>query len=107
MAAKKKEIEAHSAAIERKLKEVGELGVSIVTMKNELTDSEEALIEDTKFLADLKKNCATKTKEWDEIVKSRAAELVALADTIKILNDDDALELFKKTLPSASLLQVG
>merc|ERR1719409_2219646 len=33
-------------------------------------------------------------------------ELMALADTIKILNDDDALELFKKTLPSAaSLLQ--
>merc|ERR1712050_97662 len=27
---------------------------------------------------------------------------LALADTIKILNDDDALELFKKTLPSAS-----
>merc|ERR1719203_2576617 len=29
-------------------------------------------------------------------------ELVALADTIKVLNDDDALELFKKTLPSAA-----
>jgi len=31
-----------------------------------------------------------------------------LADTIKVLNDDDALELFKKTLPSASasLVQV-
>merc|ERR1712066_233653 len=29
-------------------------------------------------------------------------ELLALADTIKVLNDDDALELFKKTLPSAS-----
>jgi chromosome segregation ATPase len=28
--------------------------------------------------------------------------LVAIADTIKILNDDDALDLFKKTLPSAS-----
>merc|ERR1719201_3212458 len=28
--------------------------------------------------------------------------MVALADTIKVLNDDDALELFKKTLPSAS-----
>jgi len=27
---------------------------------------------------------------------------LALADTIKLLNDDDALELFKKTLPSAS-----
>jgi len=32
--------------------------------------------------------------------------MVALADTIKVLNDDDALDLFKKTLPSASLLQV-
>ena len=28
-------------------------------------------------------------------------ELPALADTIKTLNDDDALELFKKTLPSS------
>merc|ERR1712151_72888 len=32
-------------------------------------------------------------------------ELLALADTIKILNDDDSLELFKKTLPTPSLLQ--
>merc|ERR1719181_1561933 len=29
-------------------------------------------------------------------------ELLALADTIKILNDDDALELFKKTLPGSA-----
>merc|ERR1719409_748131 len=35
-------------------------------------------------------------------------EQVALADTIKILNDDDALELFKKTLPgsASSFMQV-
>merc|ERR1739848_291051 len=56
----------------------------------------------------LKKGCATKTAEWAEICKVRQEELVALAETIKVLNDDDALELFKKTLPgaSASLLQV-
>merc|ERR1719158_1634059 len=35
-------------------------------------------------------------------MKMRSEELVALADTIKILNDDDALELFKKTLPGAA-----
>ena len=29
-------------------------------------------------------------------------DILALADTIKVLNDDDALELFKKTLPSAA-----
>merc|ERR1719316_1831250 len=63
-------------------------------------------MEDRKFLADLEKNCKTKADEWDVRQKIRAEELLALADTIKLLNDDDALELFKKTLPSASFLQL-
>merc|ERR1719210_2390176 len=54
------------------------------------------------FLAELEKGCANKAGEWEERSKTRAAEIVAIADTIKVLNDDDALELFKKTLPSAS-----
>merc|ERR1712048_1554714 len=62
----------------------------------------EALIADKEFLANLGKDCDKKTEEWDVIVKTRAEELTALAETIKILNDDDALELFKKTLPSAA-----
>merc|ERR1719247_2915167 len=37
----------------------------------------------------------------------RSMELVAIQETIKILNDDDALDLFKKTLPSPSLLQMS
>merc|ERR1719326_1252003 len=106
MAAKTKEVEALTKAIEEKMVRVGELGVSIVSMKNDLTDTEEALIDDTKFLADLKKNCASKEAEWEERCKTRSQELLALADTIKILNDDDALELFKKTLPSASFVQI-
>merc|ERR1719160_989537 len=106
MAAKTKEVEAHTKAIEHKTVLVGELSVEIVQMKQSLTDAEEALIEDKKFLEDLEKNCATKEKEWAEIVKTRSLELAAIADTIKILNDDDALELFKKTLPSPSLLQL-
>merc|ERR1719160_107999 len=106
MAAKSKEVGALTKAIETKSVRVGELGVEIVTMKNDLTDNEQALIEDTKFLQDLDKNCALKTKEWDERTKTGAEELVALAETIKVLNDDDALEMFKKTLPSPSLLQV-
>merc|ERR1719498_208542 len=81
---------------------VGELAVEIVQMKNDLGDTAEALVEDKKFLADLEKNCATKSQEWEAIVKSRNEELLALADTIKVLNDDDSLELFKKTLPGAA-----
>merc|ERR1719401_150132 len=102
MAAKKKEVEALSAAIEAKLKAIGELSVSLAQMKNELTDTEEALLADQAFLAGLDKACAAKKAEWEVRSKTRADELSALADAIKMLNDDDALELFKKTLPSAS-----
>jgi len=102
MAAKKKELIALTKEIETKLTRIGDLGVEIAQMKNDLGDTQEALIEDNKFLANLGENCEKKKKEWDVIVKTRAEELAALADTIKVLNDDDALELFKKTLPSAS-----
>merc|ERR1712204_50689 len=88
--------------IETKLTRIGDLGVEIAEMKNDLGDTQEALIADRKFLENLEENCEKKKKEWDVIVKTRAEELAALADTIKVLNDDDALELFKKTLPSAA-----
>merc|ERR550532_2532504 len=108
MAAKTKEVEALSASIETKTGQVGELGVQIVQLKEDLSDTEAALAEDTKFLAGLEKGCDTKKAEWEQRQKTRADELVALAETIKVLNDDDALELFKKTLPSAgaSFVQV-
>jgi chromosome segregation ATPase len=106
MAAKTKEIAALTASIEEKSVRLGETQVSIVEMKEDLDDTSKALLEDRKFLGDLSKNCALKTKEHEENMKLRSQELLALADTIKILNDDDALELFKKTLPSASFMQV-
>jgi septal ring factor EnvC (AmiA/AmiB activator) len=106
MAAKTKQVEALTAAIEAKSNRDGNLAVTIAQQSNDREDTSEALAEDKKFLADLSKNCQTKQAEWDEISKMRAAELVALADTIKALNDDDALELFKKALPSASFIQL-
>merc|ERR1719171_1864163 len=80
----------------------GELSVEIVNMEDDLDDTVKALEADKKFLADLDANCATKKQEYEEVKKTRADELVALADTIKILNDDEALELFKKALPSSA-----
>merc|ERR1719507_2997335 len=108
MAAKAKEVAALTASIEAKTQQIGELGVQIVQMKEDLDDTQKALAADTKFMAELEKGCSTKTAEWEERSRTRAEEQVALADTIKVLNDDDSLELFKKTLPSAgaSLLQV-
>merc|ERR1719162_2929183 len=79
-------------------------------MENDLEDTKEGLAEDQKFLGNLDKNCALKKAEWAAYQAMQATEAVALADTIKVLNDDDALELFKKTLPSAgssSFVQVA
>merc|ERR1719331_1819641 len=107
VAAKTKEINALTKEVETKTAAIGELGVSLVTQKEDLDDSSKGLMEDEQFLKDLEKDCDTKDEEWAVRQKIRAEEVLALADTIKILNDDDALELFKKTLPSSSLLQVA
>jgi len=102
VASKKKEIEALTKAIESKTMRSGELGVKLAEIENEIEDLKEQLAEDKKFLADMDKNCEQKKAEWAEYKKMEAMEMVALAETIKVLNDDDALELFKKTLPSAA-----
>merc|ERR1719446_1208342 len=106
MVAKAKEIEALTKEIEVKTARVGELGVQLVQEKEDLGDTGKSLAEDEAFLRDLEKNCATKADEHALGKKMRAQETLAIADTIKILNDDDALELFKKTLPTPSLLQL-
>merc|ERR1719393_458509 len=96
-AAKKSEISAASSAIEAKTARSGELAVAVVTTADDIKDTT-AEMEDTQaFLANLKAQCATKKNEWAERSKVRAEEIAAISEAIKILNDD-ALDLFKKTL---------
>jgi len=102
MAAKKKEIGTLQGQIEAEMERIGNLGVELAAMVNDIEDTQEALAADNKFEKELAAGCETKTAEWEEIKKTRSDELVALSETIKVLNDDDALELFKKTLPGAS-----
>merc|ERR1719345_520037 len=106
VAAKTKQINALTSEVETKTGRIGELGVELVTQKEDLDDTTKSLIEDEAFLKDLENSCKTKEAEWATRCKIRAEELLALADTIKILNDDDALELFKKALPAPSLMQL-
>merc|ERR1719277_2098659 len=108
MKAKTSEVNSLTEAIEAKTKKIGDLGVAIVQLKDDIDDTSSALAEDKVFLKELSKGCDTKAAEWQERSKTRSAELLALADTIKILNDDDALDLFKKTLPApgVGLVQV-
>merc|ERR1711879_106874 len=61
-AKKKKEVIALTKEIETKLTRIGDLGVEIAEMKNDLGDTQEALIQDKKFLANLEENCEKKKK---------------------------------------------
>merc|ERR550532_3095315 len=106
MSAKAKEIASNTKSIETKTERLGQVSVDIVNLEEELDDTTKSLRADKKFLANLGSNCASKKAEWEARSKTRTDELAALAETIRLLNDDDALELFKKTLPSPSLLQL-
>ena len=72
--------------------------------KSDLADTTAQLSEDEKFLLGLRKQCSESDAEYARRVKSRNEEMAAVQDTIKILNDDDAFDLFGK---SVSFLQMG
>merc|ERR1719460_2152240 len=97
-AAKKDEISAAGAAIESKTQRSGTLAVTITTTKGDIKDTTSEMDDTQAFLANLKVECAEKKKEWAVRCQIRAEEVAAISAAIKVLNDDDALDLFKKTL---------
>merc|ERR1719456_473370 len=101
-ASKNKEIQVATGAIESKTVRTGELAVSIVQTANALDDTEGELKDNEETLATLKVQCVEKTKEFQSRSAARAEEVAAISEAIAILNDDDALDVFKKSVPSAA-----
>jgi hypothetical protein len=99
-AAKKKEIATASSAIESKQVRAGELAVAIVQNKNAAEDATAELADSQKFAAELQVTCKEKTAEWEERTATRGEEISAIGEAIKVLNDDDALDIFKQTMPT-------
>merc|ERR1719224_102991 len=97
-AAKKSEISAASEAIESKTVRSGDLAVTVTTTADDIEDTTSEMKETEAFVANLASQCALKKKEWAERQSIRAEEISAIGEPIKVLNDDDALDLFKKTL---------
>merc|ERR1719409_58888 len=108
VASKEEEIAAASKAVEEKTARNGELAVSIAQGKAGLKDTEDSKADDEAMKADLAANCATRSEEFDALSKVNAEEIQAISETIEMMSGDDALELFKKTLPAApAFLQVS
>merc|ERR1719456_709809 len=102
-ASKESEIAMAAEAIKTKTARAGALAVSTVQTANDIDDTEDELADGEKFLAGLMEACPSQEKMFAEHEQTRAAEISAISDAIGVLNDDDALDIFKKAAPSAFL----
>merc|ERR1719502_1565131 len=90
--------------IDSKTQELAQTEEDLAAAKQNLADTKDALAADQKFIADLKVRCANADAEFESRSKARNLELQGVAETIAILNSDEAHELFSKTV---SFVQVS
>merc|ERR1719440_1066863 len=102
--AKLAEIAAAQAGVESKTAELADTKEKHAQAKEDLEDTNNALSADQKFLIDLKERCKLSDEEYATRLKSRGEEIIAIGETIKILTNEDARDLFSK---SVSFLQIG
>mmetsp|Transcript_91364 Transcript_91364/g.263726 ORF Transcript_91364/g.263726 Transcript_91364/m.263726 type:complete len:521 (+) Transcript_91364:3-1565(+) len=102
--AKMGEIATAQAALDDKQAALADSEAKAAQAKEDLEATREALSADQKFLVSLEENCKENVDGYDERAKVRSEELIALAETIQILTEDDARDLFVK---GVFFLQVG
>jgi len=81
---------------------IAALGIEIVDGTEDLNDAKHGLEEDRKTSTDLARSCGEEKKKYDAFASRRAEESLAIAETIKLLNNEEALELFKGGLATKS-----
>merc|ERR1719482_981997 len=82
--------------VDTKTVELAEAKQHAAQGKEDLADSRAQLKADNEFLSNLALKCDNAEKEYNDRCKVRNEELTAVAETIAILNDDDAKDQFNK-----------
>jgi len=100
-AAKEDEIASGKKLVAQLDAELAELMEKHAAAFEELEDVREQLELDRTFLANLKEKCAQTDEEYEARMKSRHEEVLAVEDTIKILNSDQAFDVFDKSVNTA------
>jgi len=100
--AKTSEMKSLRTTIQKKTQRAGEAAVDLVQKKGDLKQTNEMVAADQEMLNNLNAECTAKPGEQAERIKMRNDEVAAIHDTVKLLSNDDALDVFKATLPSAS-----
>merc|ERR1719331_430579 len=98
------EIASGKKMIDSKTQELAQTEEDLAAAKQNLADTSDALAADQKFIADLAVRCKNADEEFESRSKARNLELQGVAETIAILNSDEAHEMFSKTV---SFVQVS
>merc|ERR1719311_693907 len=101
--AKMAEIAAGKAKLKEKTFGLADSDDFLATAKEDLAMTREALASDVAFIQDLRLRCQQSDKDWELRSKTRAEEIAAVSDVIAMLSDDDAFDLFGKTVDKPSV----
>merc|ERR1719484_296646 len=91
----KEELAAQDAYEQLKAAKLAEIAAAKKQVDTKTVELAEA---DEKFAMDLKEKCKQTDEEMAERTKTRNEEIAAVSEAISILNDDDAHDMFSKTL---------
>jgi len=96
--AKKAEINAAQQQSDAKEAQRANAFEKLAESKTDLKDTENVLVQDTAFLADLKKKCGNMDAEFAARKKVRQEEVTAVGEALAILSSDEARDQFDKSL---------
>merc|ERR1719456_1410796 len=105
--AKETEIAGGKKQVDNKEVELANTDEANAQAKEDLADTRNALSADQKFLLDLKEKCRMTDTEFAARQKARGEEISAVSEAIAILSDDDAHDLFSKTLGFVQVKKVS
>merc|ERR1719399_636298 len=93
---KNEEIDAGVSMIEDKTGTLADTDERAAAARVELDDTNEALAQDTEFLAKVKEQCEFHEKVYAQRKMDRVIEIKAVNTAISILSADDAKDMFTK-----------
>merc|ERR1719253_1860968 len=102
--AKQQEIDAATTLKNQKSEELAKATQDDAQAKEDLEDTKSQMAADQEFLIQLKKDCKVADEEYKARMKVRGDEVVALGEALKILTEDDARDLFGRSM---SFLQIN
>merc|ERR1719329_996044 len=96
--AKVSEIMEAGKSLEEKTAELADTHQRVAQAKEDTELTNDQIANDTKFLKDLVKRCATADEEYAARQKTRNEEMLAISETIKIITSDESRDLFSKSM---------